>query len=835
MKKNQFYFSLMLLSLLLLHIMSSQAETLADSPLKEAIEAQIEANGQVELDLFVMPYCTYALAAEQRLIPIVQAYSDQVTLKLHFIAHQKEDGTFSSMHGQMEVEEAMRQSVIQEHCPDQFLDYLLLRTQNPEETAWKKISEQLQIDFTYLSCLYDYEMLFAQNIQRSQKEEIYASPTLLINQQKYEGTFQTSEDVEMDGEHLALQCDGVDNGTPCEGASTCQEFQCIFGECVAVGPPFPDGTTCTVDNPDLCFNYVCLAGTCSAVDPIECPPGMECVDGVCTIMETFAISSSFQRTDEDLPNYVAAVGRFFGHRSLDNIYAPNQNYRTSRRANNHKKYYDLFTALYDANGHLLWAETAGSLDGNARGHDVQMDRQNNIITAGFIEGKTDFDSGAIIELADKQRGLLLSKHDINGRLLWTQTAKGNQDNGAYALAINEQDEILITGHINGNTTFGTTILSSKNKADGNDVFLAKYAENGDLLWVKLVAWGKGNDVGMNMDLDEAGNIILIGSFNEDLNFENNTVLQAVDQTDAFIAKFTPEGDLIWAKAIGGMGVEGNTSKSLSLVVDHQNDIIVGGDFNHSIRFDATTTFNSTGDADAFVAKYNADGNFLWAKHGKGNTDATTDRVKSVTVDACNNILVAGEFHAQLNWNEELQLEGIGKQDIFMLKLDEQGHSIWGTVEGGTQNDYSMDIINDQYNRTITAGCFFGRSTIGGVTVDSDYGQADLYIAYHHHPIADDCLNTITGEESSTKLSQQLQLYPNPTTDVLNLDLDLDQSTAVQVSIINVAGQELYRANYSVMSTGHHQLSLPVKDLTSGLYFMQVNTEDAVLVERLLVE
>ncbi|NOQ38626.1 hypothetical protein GQ472_07125, partial [archaeon] len=104
----------------------------------------------VTLDMYIMSQCPYGVQAEDGAIPAVKKLKDSVNYNIYFIANDNGDGTFSSLHGQPEVDENMRQICIMEKYPEQFLDYLTCLNKNYRNagTAWKSCAESNSIDTT---------------------------------------------------------------------------------------------------------------------------------------------------------------------------------------------------------------------------------------------------------------------------------------------------------------------------------------------------------------------------------------------------------------------------------------------------------------------------------------------------------------------------------------------------------------------------------------------------------------------------------------------------------------------------------------------------------------
>jgi len=104
----------------------------------------------------------------------------------------------------------------------------------------------------------------------------------------------------------------------------------------------------------------------------------------------------------------------------------------------------------------------------------------------------------------------------------------------------------VTGYFSGTADFGSTSLSSVKGQ--NDVFIAAFNANGIPLWATQ-AGGDRSDLGYNIAMDKEGNLYVTGSFHGTINFGTQS-MKAPVYTDLFMAKYTPEGKLVWINQVG---------------------------------------------------------------------------------------------------------------------------------------------------------------------------------------------------------------------------------------------------------------------------------------------
>ena len=161
--------------------------------LEELLASRIAQIGKPTVELFVMSYCPYGVQAEEKLIPVIKKFGDQINFKLQFIAREKEEPSaqditpFTSLHGYPEVAENIRQLLIAEEYPDRYLDYILCRGKKLDK-SWEDCAEKLGIDVAKIQALFDSPVAaqrFRENIARAEALGIQASPTILVDNRKF--------------------------------------------------------------------------------------------------------------------------------------------------------------------------------------------------------------------------------------------------------------------------------------------------------------------------------------------------------------------------------------------------------------------------------------------------------------------------------------------------------------------------------------------------------------------------------------------------------------------------------------------------------------------------
>ncbi len=143
------------------------------------------------LELFVMSQCPYGVQAENSILEMMKTVKG-VDLQVHYIMNDDGDGTFSSLHGQAEVDENLRQVCIMKKYPAKFLSYLSCINANYQNagTTWESCAQNNGMDVNAIkNCWNSAEsvQLARENLKRTSEIGATGSPTIYINRKLYTG------------------------------------------------------------------------------------------------------------------------------------------------------------------------------------------------------------------------------------------------------------------------------------------------------------------------------------------------------------------------------------------------------------------------------------------------------------------------------------------------------------------------------------------------------------------------------------------------------------------------------------------------------------------------
>jgi hypothetical protein len=252
-------------------------------------------------------------------------------------------------------------------------------------------------------------------------------------------------------------------------------------------------------------------------------------------------------------------------------------------------------------------------------------------------------------------------------------------------------------------------------------------------WAKQMGGAADYDIGISIATDVSGNVYTVGNFGTTADFDpgpGTFYLTSAGANDVFISKVDPSGNFVWAKRIGGV----DTDEGLAIALDPSGNVYATGVFRVTADFDPSAgVFNltSAGDADIFILKLDASGNFLWAKQMGG---IVNDFGFSIALDASNNVYATGSFGDTADFDPGIgtfDLISAGNTDNFVSKLDSNGNFLWAKQLGGTDDDDSYAIAVDAIGNVYTIGTFYATADFDpgvGTYNLTAVGQYDIFIS-----------------------------------------------------------------------------------------------------------
>jgi catechol 2,3-dioxygenase-like lactoylglutathione lyase family enzyme len=320
---------------------------------------------------------------------------------------------------------------------------------------------------------------------------------------------------------------------------------------------------------------------------------------------------------------------------------------------------------------------------------IAVDGAGNIYLNGGVDGGVE--------------GITLGKYDADWNLDWVTNSSGGYWN---VVAVDPDGNCYLTGDFTGGSvSFGDTTVTGPDFADG---FVAKFDPNGNCLWAQSLP-AAGDGVGYAVAVDSSTNVLVSGLLDG----------------EAFVAKFDQNGNNLWLQQAAGTGVGGD-SRCTGIAADQSGNVYVIGIFSERIMLGGVSL--STGSTngwpdDVFVAKFDGEGNLLWAIQGQNSSLAQiASLANGVCTDRYGNCCITGSFASKVKFGATtLTNPAVNAFDVFVAKVDPNGNWLWATSAGGGTNDGGSTcsaIASDQFGNLYVAGRVSAPANFGGITLEN---------------------------------------------------------------------------------------------------------------------
>ena len=392
---------------------------------------------------------------------------------------------------------------------------------------------------------------------------------------------------------------------------------------------------------------------------------------------------------------------------------------------------------------------------------------------------------------------------------------GTPDYAGVVSTLSYYDNVLYVGGAfvvaGGTSAFDTT------HSEGN---IAKW--NGSA-WLPMTKWGDGlNSVCRKLQVYH-NNLYLGGFFNSSTDSSgsyftqgiskwNDTTFSAIGQFAGNLAPFGYDAAMALCtynnKLIAGgyfNSVNGSPYGSYGYIASYNdttwdslssglNNVVFSlAVYNGELYAGGNFTATGTGTAVNHVAKWNGT---QWLPVGEGLNDS----VWVLCVDSAQNKLYAGGFFTQT---------GLGQP---AKHIAEWTGANWQEVGGGT-NAFVLSLFAKDSNLYV-GGAF----TMAGST------PANRIAVWGNNSV---------GINESHFNNELLNIYPNPATNQITMGFELAETKNTSIEIKNILGQTVKTINGSAFLKGTNKIEIDVSDLTSGLYFVQLQSGNKLVNKKFI--
>lgn len=452
---------------------------------------------------------------------------------------------------------------------------------------------------------------------------------------------------------------------------------------------------------------------------------------------------------------------------------------------------DAYLIKLDSSYNLEWGKTFGNGTESVF-HYARQTNDGGYIATGFCQSQTD------------GRNVLVVKTDSIGSLQWRQVIGDVSYDMGYAVEPTPDGGYVVTG-----------VMKSE------DMFLIKLSNQGNIQWVRRVHDSVKRSMGLNLVVGPDSGIVVCG------------YLSVPADPNGYIVKFNKNGNLLWAKAFGGNGID------LIHNVELSNS---GGYIITGYVFDSTLAPGVM----IMLAKTDNNGNLIWQKTLGGQYD---DRINGLTKTSDGNYCASAYSVVDTNV--------VNTAHDLLFKFDDQGNILWMKKSdnnasdgfnklketsskqliqtGGNLSDISI-YVNDSLGNSC---CYYNYSLPErNIQLSEIYlGSIDSIYKTYNDTITQstggaffyDCYTT--GINDSWNLTQdEVKVFPNPTSGTFYIQCN-ENFIESELEIYNALGEKIYSGKLDRQMRSEINMKHPL----AGIYLLKIFNKKTAHIKKFIVD
>ena len=513
---------------------------------------------------------------------------------------------------------------------------------------------------------------------------------------------------------------------------------------------------------------------------------------------------------------------------------------------------DAFVWKLSGTGNFTWVKTIGGPSFDF-GYEIEVDGVGNSYIGGKAKSGIDFDPGASVFAGVNNGGYdaYVVSLDASGNFQWANTFGGSGEDKVLEITLSTTNGVYVSGSFNATVDFDPNGSGlSISALTSHELFIQNLDVTGSFNWAKAFA---GCFSLSHSYLKEASttNLIFSGAFSGTANFDPNggtQLITSAGSTDIFFEEIDASGNYVDVFTMGGSSGD----KGVSLVLDNSDAVIITGSASSNFDFNPNGDPLTPGFKTDYTAKYIlcstsastdvqiACSTFDWID---GNTYTSSNNTVThtltnangcdsiITLDLTVNFPVAGT-DVQIACNTFVWIDG----NTYTSSNNTATHTLTSVANCDSVVTLnltinSVDTATSQVGNVLTANasgaayqwldCNNSNSIIGGETgqvfTASNNGNYAVEVNENGCVDTSSCYLVVTVGVSENNFTQNLNLYPNPTTGEFSIDLGEDFKQA-NIQILDLSGRVIYQK-----TTENKQVINLNFEAPKGIYFVSINT------------
>lgn len=496
---------------------------------------------------------------------------------------------------------------------------------------------------------------------------------------------------------------------------------------------------------------------------------------------------------------------------------------------------DIFIIKLNTSGDFIWAKQIGGIEDDL-GNSVKLDSYGDLYFTGGFSDTADFNpsSGSHKITSNGKKDVFISKFDTVGKFKWVIEMGGDSNDISNSLTVDISGNIYCVGKfqdsIKINSGSGITNLIS---AGRNDIFIFKTDSSGSYKWAKQIG-GTGEDEGVAIQVDNFGNVFTSGDFSNLVDFDpgpgifNQTAIGLF--TNIFIQKMK------------------QCSNSFSTISSSGCDsVIVNNQLYKTQGVYTQVKLNFTG-CDSIITI---------------NVTIKKSTSKSIVDSACDSLRINGIKYTLTGIYTQIATNSIGCDSIIKLnliikrssssvlnisscksyKLNSQLYTGSGIYYQNLKNadgcDSSIKLILNIVNvdTSVTRNGFILTANAIGATayqwvncntnsiipgeINQDFtatsnGSYAVIVTKNFCTDTSSCIYVNSVGMNINNNIQKPKVFPNPTTDILNINL-ADGIFPASLKMVDQYGHIVYEK----MNMLSNNISVDLSNMANGYYILEI--------------
>ncbi|MCB9642946.1 MAG: hypothetical protein H6728_07700 [Myxococcales bacterium] len=507
-------------------------------------------------------------------------------------------------------------------------------------------------------------------------------------------------------------------GTKADCGGTCTNLQEDNANCGACGKVCEQGKDCVqgacsricVEGQTLCSGACTWlhkdpnnCGTCGRA----CSATQECQNSRCTELWSLSIGGTGIEHLYDIKS--ASNGDIYLAGSFSGTFSFNGQTLMSSGST------DAFVIKLASDQTLLWAKSFGG-SGNDNAKSLVITNQGKLYVIGTFEQSFQV-AGTTASSEGKKDVFWLEMNASDGSINWFKQGGGVEDDEGDSLAIDNNGALYLAGTFQKQATFdGKSLQADQFK----DIFLMKTNGLGKPQWLRQVSSPANNEnprVLVTQDQDP----ILLGGIRAKATIAGTSL--TAQKVDIFVARWSPQGTLRWAKQAGGS----NDDYVTSAVGLQDGSVLLAGHFKQTAKFGSHSLTATGTSTDIFIAHITKNGGFSWAERfgddGREEVGAIVESPQGIYLTGYyNGISKLGPFAFPLNQNTNDNNAFVAE---FVASPTSKASVVWAIGTGGADLEQPTSIA--RYNNTLYLGGIFEKTAVlAGQSLQSQ-GDRDLFV------------------------------------------------------------------------------------------------------------